>query len=78
MSSENKDAVKVIADEVAKADKSKLHHAKTVESDPLAVIKTQAAIAKGVPLKHAETQGEGLTEAQKKAFLEDQAEKNKA
>jgi len=75
MSSDNKDAVKVIADEVAKADKSKLHHATTHQADPLAAMKTQAAIAKGVPLKHAETHGEGLTEAQKQAFLEDQKQK---
>jgi len=53
----------------------KLKKAETKESESLAQAKLLGSLKKKPNLNKVETAGEGLTEAQRKAFLEDQEEK---
>jgi len=53
----------------------KLKKAETKESETLAQAKLLGSLKKKPNLNKVETTGEGLTEAQRKAFLEDQEEK---
>jgi hypothetical protein len=55
----------------------KLKKAETQESSGLAQAKLLGSLKKKPALNKVETAGEGLTEAQRKAFLEDQEEKKK-
>lgn len=58
---------------------AKLKHAEAPKVDvSIATAKTMKAIEAGADLKHVEkVKGEGLTEVEKKAYLEDKAEKKK-
>jgi len=66
------DATAVLG-ELSKADAKKLEHVHTVQGSAVTEMKLHAQITKAdtAKLHHVETKGGGLTEAEKKAFIEE-------
>jgi len=73
----DKNKQKAVIADVAKPHDLKEAHTHDGAAENLDRIKTLGAVKKGVELDHVDKPKDGLTDAQKKAFVEDKKDKGK-